>query len=387
MINGEYIVAFDGYYQDRSVLVTGDTGFKGFWLAFWLTRLGARVHGLALDPHTDPSGFVVLKLDEEVEHCAADIRDADSVRRAISRIKPDVIFHLAAQALVRTSYRLPLVTLDTNVMGTANLLQAVLEAGYSESQPCNIVVVTSDKCYENHETYYGYREEDAVGGHDVYSMSKGAAELVVASWRRSFFPPDRWPAHGISLASVRAGNVIGGGDWAEDRIVVDCVRALSEGRAIGIRNPKAVRPWQHVLEPLSGYLHLAARMGTARGSRPDLMSAWNFGPGREAERNVKELVDIMIESWGSGSWEQLAEENAVHEANYLKLATDKAWHLLRWKSTWDFETSIRRTAEWYKTAQACEFSSRTMRCLTASQIEEYTSEATREGLSWSKNPQ
>ncbi len=377
---------FNDYFRNKRVLVTGDTGFKGSWLCFWLKRLGADVHGLALEPHTDPSNFQVLQLDKDIDHHTVDVRDAASVESVVSRIKPAAVFHLAAQALVRRSYRVPLETLETNFMGTAYLLQAIKELDYSAGNPCSVVIITSDKCYHNREIYYGYREEDPMGGHDVYSMSKGTVELLVASWRRSFFSPSKWLDHGVSLASVRAGNVIGGGDWAEDRILVDCIKALACEQAIGVRNPRAVRPWQHVLEPLSGYLQLASEMGTAHGDQPELMSAYNFGPGRDSERPVEDLVESAVRYWGSGSWDHTADPNAVHEATYLKLCTDKAWHLLGWRPAWDFEACMKHTVSWYKRAYACGFDSPSMREMTLAQIEEYTGDAGKQHLRWTQAP-
>jgi CDP-glucose 4,6-dehydratase len=313
-----------------------------------------------------------------------DIRDIEAVREVVKNIKPEVVFHLAAQALVRLSYKLPLETLETNFIGTANLLQSIREMDYCGDNPCCVVAITSDKCYENRETFYAYREKDAMGGHDIYSMSKGAMELLIASWRKSFFASSNWLEHGVSLVSTRAGNVIGGGDWAKDRIVVDCVKSLAQNKTIEVRNPRAVRPWQHVLEPLSGYLQLAWEMGIAKGQRTELMSAFNFGPGRDSERTVEELVESAIKYWGGGSWKHTEESNAVHEATYLKLSTDKAWHLLGWRPTWDFETSIRHTVNWYKQAYACGFDTQRMRELTMAQIKEYTAKATKQGLRWAQ---
>lgn len=375
---------FRNFFRNKRVLVTGDTGFKGSWFCVWLSQLGAEVYGLALEPNTDPSNFQILRLDEDIEHHTVDIRNIDPVKKVFKDIKPQVVFHLAAQALVRLSYKLPLETLETNLMGTAHLLQSVREVGYSKNNPCSIVAVTSDKCYENRETFYAYREEDAMGGHDIYSMSKGTMELLISSWRRCFFPASNWANHGVSLVSARAGNVVGGGDWAEDRIVADCFRALGQNKVIKLRNPRFIRPWQHVLEPLSGYLQLAAEMGTAEGKKPELMSAYNFGPGRDSERSVEELAELVIKHWGSGSWEHTREVNAVHEATYLKLCTDKAWHLLGWRPTWDFESCVRHTVKWYKEAYACDFNTKRMRELTMAQIREYTTTAAKQGLRWAR---
>lgn len=332
--------------RGRRVLVTGHTGFKGAWLTRWLLDLGAEVTGYALAPDTSPSLFELLSLDRHVRHHVGDIRDLDRLRAVVAECAPDVVFHLAAQPLVRRSYAEPLLTLDTNVMGTAHVLEALRLGG----RPCAAVMVTSDKCYENREQLYGYREDEAMGGHDVYSMSKGAAELVIASWRRSFFPPSQLAAHGVAVASARAGNVIGGGDWAADRIVPDCVRALRRGEPIAVRNPAAVRPWQHVLEPLGGYLLLAARMLTAAddAARARLCEGWNFGPQTEATRPVRDLVGALIATWGSGTWDDRSDGAAPHEAKLLRLSIEKAWAHLGWSPRWAFERTIAETARWYR---------------------------------------
>jgi CDP-glucose 4,6-dehydratase len=375
---------FDDFFRGRRVLVTGDTGFKGSWLAMWLKHLGAEVSGLALPPDTDPSNYRILRLDQEIEHHDVDLRELDAVRKTVAALRPEIVFHLAAQAIVRVSYEQPIETLAANFMGTAHLLQAVREAGYSSERPCVVVCITSDKCYANRETYRAYRESDPMGGYDVYSMSKGTAELLISSWRQSFFNPAAWRDHGISLASVRAGNVIGGGDWAPDRVVVDSIRALAAGEPIGVRNPSSIRPWQHVMEPLSGYLRLGAALGLAAGGRADLMSAYNFGPGRDSERTVKELVEAVVEHWGSGGWESTSKESfsGVHEAVYLKLATDKAWHLLRWKPAWGFDISVKGTVEWYRRAYEGGFDRTEMTRLTLGQIDSYTAAAAGQGLRW-----
>ena len=274
-------------YAGRRVLVTGHTGFKGAWLARWLLDLGADVTGYALAPDTSPSLYGLLDLGAHTRSHLADIRDLATLQRAVSEAAPDVVLHLAAQPLVRRSYAEPLRTLETNVMGTANVLEAVR----ATAKPCAVVVVTSDKCYENREHVFGYREDEAMGGHDPYSMSKGATELVVASWRRSFFDPARLAKHGVAVASARAGNVVGGGDWAEDRIVPDCVRALSRGEPIAVRNPRSVRPWQHVLEPLGGYLLLGAKL-----LGPDAAhhcEGWNFGPALDSTRTVRDVAHLL----------------------------------------------------------------------------------------------
>lgn len=372
---------FFDFFKDKKVLVTGDTGFKGSWLSLWLDLLGADVYGIALEPNTTPSNFEILQLNKRIKHQTVDIRNADLLSEMVAKIKPQVVFHLAAQSLVRLSYEMPIETLETNFMGSANLFQAIRQLDYSPNLPCTVVAITSDKCYENREIFSGYREEEPMGGYDIYSMSKGAMELLVSSWRRSFANPKAWQTHGVSLASARAGNVIGGGDWSKDRIVVDCMNALAQNEPIGVRNPKAVRPWQHLLEPLSGYMQLAAEMGTASGKREELLSAFNFGPGRESECTVEELVETALKYW-PGKWEHLKEFNAVHEANFLKLATDKAWHTLQWQPTLNFEKCVENTVLWYKKANESDYDSQKMIDFTVSQINEYIAAAAEKKLRW-----
>ena len=330
---------FDG----RRVLVTGHTGFKGSWLALWLHRLGARVTGYALEPPTNPSNFGVSDVHPLLEgHVVADIRDRAVLSSVIAASDPEVIFHLAAQALVREGYRQPLETFEVNTIGTANLLEVVRE----RRRPCVVVVVTSDKCYENREQVWGYRENDPLGGHDPYSASKGAAELVAGAYRRSFFPPTEIRRHGVKVASARAGNVIGGGDWAADRIVPDIVRALSAQLPIEVRNPSAVRPWQHVLEPTSGYLTLAAHM--LAGDDPALCAAWNFGPLPQEAITVAQLAEEFITAWGSGTWVDTHRDGDPHETHTLHLTVDKAVRELRWRPRWSATEAVRRTAGWYR---------------------------------------
>lgn len=332
-------------YAGRSVFVTGHTGFKGSWLTVWLSLLGARVSGYALAADTEPSLFVAAGVEGLCEHRVADVRSLGDLRSALHQAQPDVIFHLAAQPLVRRSYVEPLQTLETNVIGTANLLEAVR----LEARPCAVVVVTSDKCYENREWVHGYREEDPLGGHDVYSASKAAAEIVAASYRRSFFDPERLLGHGVAVATARAGNVIGGGDWAADRLVPDAIAALAAGRPISVRNPSAVRPWQHVLEPLSAYLLLGAQLlpsGDAAGAA--FCEAWNFGPSLEASVPVSTLVGALVREWGSGAWEDRSDPSAPHEAGLLRLSVDKAWNRLGWAPRWSLGEAVRCTVEWYR---------------------------------------
>jgi CDP-glucose 4,6-dehydratase len=329
--------------RGKRVFVTGHTGFKGSWLALWLRRLGADVYGYALPPPTTPSNYVLSAVrDALAGETLSDIRDRSRMREALGACQPDVVFHLAAQPLVRASYAQPYETFDVNVMGTASLLDALRDL----KRPCAAVCITTDKCYENHEQVWGYRESDALGGFDPYSASKGAAEILIASYRRAFFHPDRLAEHGVQLASARAGNVIGGGDWAKDRIVTDMVAALVAGRPVPVRNPQAIRPWQHVLEPLAGYLALASAMLEKPGAR--WPSAWNFGPVSGTEIPVGELADAFVKAWGSGSWQDQSTPNQPHEAGILRLCIDKAISELGWRPRWSCAEMTARTARWYR---------------------------------------
>jgi CDP-glucose 4,6-dehydratase len=348
---------FRSAYRGKRVFVTGHTGFKGSWLTEWLLSLGAEITGYSLPPPTDPALFDQLGLVKRIAHIEADIRDADRVARAIAEAQPDFVFHLAAQPLVRQSYEQPRETYDVNVMGTLHLLEALRPLEHK----CAAVMITTDKCYENREWLYGYREEDALGGYDPYSSSKAAAELVIAAYRRSFFAESP-----VAIASARAGNVIGGGDWATDRIVPDCMRALRKGESIPIRNRNATRPWQHVLEPLSGYLLLGASL---IDGRRDLASAFNFGPNLQSNRTVGELVERVLQFWPGQAFDAL-DGNAPHEAGRLNLAADKAFHLLGWGPVWDFDQTIEKTVDWYR--QTAKFQrSEDFQQLTQAQIREY----------------
>ncbi|MEN6405086.1 MAG: CDP-glucose 4,6-dehydratase, partial [Thermoguttaceae bacterium] len=330
-------------FSGRSALITGHTGFKGSWLTIWLHQLGAQVSGYALAPPTEPSNFQVAGVRELLQHhYQADVLDAAALDRALDETRPEVIFHLAAQSLVRESYQDPRRTFAVNVQGTVELLDAVRRAG----RPCVVVAVSSDKCYENREQLWGYREIDPLGGFDPYSASKGAMEIAAAAYRRSFFPPERIAEHGVKLATARAGNVLGGGDWARDRIVVDAVEHLQSGRPVPVRNPASVRPWQHVLEPLSGYLTLAARL--LESNDPQWCEAWNFGPMPGDQATVRHLVELLIDAWGEGVWQDRSSPNAPHEAGLLRLSIDKAIHRLGWRPRWTLDETVRRTAAWYR---------------------------------------
>ncbi|MDQ2918861.1 MAG: CDP-glucose 4,6-dehydratase, partial [Verrucomicrobiota bacterium] len=332
---------FGDVFRDRTVWLSGHTGFKGSWLATWLLELGARVHGYALEPATQPSLFEQLSLVSRLHaHEIADVRNAAMVEKSIRAAKPDFVFHLAAQPLVRYSYQQPQETYATNVMGTVHVLEALRKV----DRPCCAVFVTTDKVYENLESQHAYREEDPLGGFDPYSSSKAAAEIAIASYRRSFFVPNE---SATAIASARAGNVIGGGDWALDRIVPDSIRALQCGEPIPVRNKKSARPWQHVLEPLGGYLALAAGLAGGNGA---LRSAFNFGPGEESNRTVEEVVTAILARW-PGTWEDKSDANAPHEAGRLNLAIAKAFRLLNWSPVWNFEETISETVAWYRGAQ------------------------------------
>lgn len=330
-------------FLGRRVLLTGHTGFKGSWLALWLHELGAEVIGFAQDPPTDPSHFQVANVGDKLERSIiGDVRDDALLTQVIADTQPDLVMHLAAQSVVRAGYDDPLETFSTNVMGTANLLEAVRRT----AKPCAVLVVTSDKCYENVEQTWGYRECDPLGDHDPYGGSKGAAEIVVRSYRHSFFPIDRLSRHGVWLASARAGNVIGGGDWTENALIVDAVKAISQNRPIQIRSPLAVRPWQHVLQCLSGYLTISAQLLRARS--PSICSGWNIGPQPGNELNVRRVVEQFIKNWGAGDWEDISGPDQPREAGILRLSIDKSLTHLGWQPGWDVHTTLEKTAEWYQ---------------------------------------
>ena len=330
-----------GFWAGKRVLLTGHTGFKGSWLALWLSELGAKLTGVGLEPPTTPNLFCQLDLEKRLErHHIADIRDLKALKEITLACQPEVVLHLAAQPLVRRSYEEPLVTWATNVMGCLNLLEAVRYLDHS----CEVVVVTTDKVYENREWSFGYRELDRLGGHDPYSASKAGAEIAIASWRSSFCGPASHQTPYLHIATARAGNVIGGGDWAADRIVPDAIRSLVRGEAIRVRNPSATRPWQHVIEPLGGYLLLAEALAS-NPSPP--CEAFNFGPTLASNRSVGELVTTILDYW-PGEWLDQSDRDSPHEANLLHLQIDKAHHRLGWQPRWDYETTLARTISWYR---------------------------------------
>jgi len=363
---------FENIYQNKKVLVTGHTGFKGSWLTTWLLNLGADVIGVSRDVPTQPSMFAILGLADKIQHHIIDIRDIESLSQLVSNEKPDFVFHLAAQAIVSTSYDNPLDTISSNVMGTTNLLESLRISNHQ----CTAVIITSDKAYDNIEQVWGYKENDPMGGKDIYSGSKGAAELIFKSYYHSFFKSKE---SNVRLAVARAGNVIGGGDWAQDRIVVDCVEAWSKGGSVEIRSPEATRPWQHVLEPLSGYLNLGHELHNDENLNGE---GFNFGPRAEQNHTVVELLEDLSEYW---NFENVSDAFTVtdnipfHEAGLLKLNCDKALSLLKWQAALDYQNTIKFTSEWYYDYYK---NSSDMLVKTISQIDEYQNIAHEKGLSW-----
>lgn len=336
---------FDNFYKGKRVLVTGHTGFKGSWLSIWLHELGAEVIGVGLDPFTERDNYVLSCIGQKMKaDIRADIRDGERMKAIFKEYQPDIVFHLAAQPLVRLSYDIPVETYQTNVMGTINILEAIR---VTDSVKVG-VMITTDKCYENKEQIWGYRENEPMGGYDPYSSSKGAAEIAIASWRRSFFNPEQYAQHGKSIASVRAGNVIGGGDWALDRIIPDCIKALELGKPIEIRSPKAIRPWQHVLEPLSGYMLLAEKMWD---EPTKYCEGWNFGPRAESISTVWDVASKVIENYGSGELRDLSDPKALHEAKLLMLDISKAKFMLGWEPRLNIDETVALTVDWYKRYQ------------------------------------
>lgn len=332
---------FNNVYKNKTVLLTGHTGFKGSWLSIWLNELGANVVGYALEPYTPKDNFILTGLKNKITHIIGDVRNYKKLKEAFTKYRPEFVFHLAAQPIVRKSYLNPKETYDINVGGTVN----VFECCRLTDSVKVIINITSDKCYKNKEWIWGYRENDPMGGYDPYSSSKGCSELITEAYRKSFFNPENNREYGKSLSSVRAGNVIGGGDWQKDRLIPDCIRALENNEDIKIRNPEATRPWQHVLEPLSGYLLLASKMYKEPRK---LSGAWNFGPNYDSIVSVRKIVSMVVEKWGGGKWLDISDKNEPHEANLLSLDISKARNFLNWHPRWNIQKCIEKTMEWYK---------------------------------------
>jgi len=357
------ITPFNNIYQGKSILLTGNTGFKGSWLALWLQRLGAEVSGLSLEPISNPSHWSLLDLD--MVDRRIDIRNLSDIKEFLHIVEPEIVFHLAAQPLVRRSYLNPLETWSTNVMGTANLLEACRE----QSSVNSIIIITTDKCYENQERSKGYKETDRLGGHDPYSASKASTELLVSSYRKAFFNTPDSPL----IATVRAGNVIGGGDWSEDRLIPDMMRAVNENKSLEIRSPNATRPWQHVLESLSGYLLLGQKL--LQGKK-NFAQAWNFGPNDDGNRTVEEVLLCLKDEWPKLNWE-VSQSKQPYEASLLHLDSSKAHELLEWEPVWSIEEGIKETAAWYKAL----FEQNIV--VSTTQLDEYIKKAQSAGLKWS----
>jgi len=356
----ENLVMNPKFWCNKKVLLTGHTGFKGSWLALWLQNMQAEVIGYALPPPTTPSLFEIADVGLGMTSIIGDIRDLDKLQSVFATHQPEIVLHMAAQPLVRYSYQNPVETYSTNVMGTVNLLEAVRNTTGMKA----VVNITTDKCYENREWAWGYRENEPMGGHDPYSNSKGCSELVTAAYRNSYFHPDNYQQHGVAIATARAGNVIGGGDWAEDRLIPDIMRAISNGQSVNIRNPHAIRPWQHVLEPLSGYLLLAEKLYTDGAIYAE---AWNFGPNDEDAKPVQWIVERLTNVWGEGASWLLDEGNHPHEANYLKLECSKAKTRLNWHPKWHLDEALAKIVAWQKQYQQ----DVDMKAVTLAQISAY----------------
>lgn len=360
---------FGGIYKNKTVFITGHTGFKGSWLAYWLSKMGAKVIGYSLNPPTNPNHFELLESD--YVSIIEDIRDKENLQKAILKHKPDVVFHLAAQPIVKQSYIDPVETFETNVIGTLNVVDACRKSNLVKV----IINITSDKCYENKEWIWGYRESDSMGGYDPYSASKGCSEILTSSYRNSFFNlKDYGEKHNTLLASVRAGNVIGGGDWAKYRIIPDIIRAAVKGEKVEIRNPKATRPWQHILEPLSGYLTLAWKL--LEGEK-EFASGWNFGPETKNNKPVSEVAKGSMKYWKDIKLTESNNPDDVHEANLLMLDCSKAIKFLKWKPIWDFSETLKKTIEWYKAFYL------TNTIITEDDLNSYIHDAKKKGIAWS----
>jgi len=337
------------FWKNKKVLITGHTGFKGSWLSLWLLELGAKVSGIALSPNTNPSLFKLLELSNRLnDNYLEDIRNYSKLENIISKIEPDIVFHLAAQPLVRESYKDPLGTWSINVMGSLNILSSLSKL----KKPCAVVIITTDKVYKNKEWEFGYRENDELGGYDPYSASKAASEIAIESWRSSFCKKSKMHKPNLNIATARSGNVIGGGDWSKDRIIPDAVQALSKNKSILTRNPDSTRPWQHVIEPLSGYLILAEKLFINNSLDNTIeinpfSDSFNFGPNLDSNKKVSELLDQLLIYW-PGKWQRQEELSILHETKLLNLNIDKSYKVLRWTPKWNFDITIKRTTKWYR---------------------------------------
>lgn len=352
------------FWKGKKVFITGHMGFKGSWLCLWLHELGAEVTGYSLQAPTNPSLFELCEIADVTNTFIGDIRDREKLQLVLQNSEPDIVFHMAAQPLVRVSYENPIETYETNVMGTANLFEAIRIANGKNNRIKAVVNVTSDKCYENKEWHWGYRENEPLGGFDPYSSSKACSEMVTACYRNSFFYPKSYGTHGVAIASARAGNVIGGGDWANDRLIPDCIQSLLKGEKITIRSPKSIRPWQHVLEPLSGYLTLAQKLYEDGAHYSE---GWNFGPNSESEKTVEWVVRKLCDKWGAGSSFDIVNNTGLHEARFLKLDCSKAKSELGWEPKWNLDYTLDKVIEWSCAYQA----GRDVRGVCLTQIQEY----------------
>jgi CDP-glucose 4,6-dehydratase len=359
---------FSSIYHNKTVLVTGHTGFKGSWLVYWLSQMGAEIIGYSLEAPTSPNHIGLLGL--EIESVTGDIRDQEKLEKTFGKYKPDIVFHLAAQPLVRLSYENPIETYETNVIGTLRVFEACRKYNVQA-----IVNITSDKAYENKEWVWGYRENDPMGGYDPYSSSKGCADILGSSYRNSYFNiKDYKNKHNTLLATCRAGNVIGGGDWAKDRLLTDIMVSVSKGKKVSIRNPYATRPWEHVLEPLSGYLHIGQKLLEEKQKFAD---AWNFGPSDEESITVEDAVRNIKKHWSKVDYEINSDSNQLHEANLLKLDCSKAHILLKWKDVWDSDITFEKTTKWYKS-----YYEDNKRILTQNDLESYVTDAKYKNIEW-----
>lgn len=362
---------FAGIYKDKTVLVTGHTGFKGSWLIYWLHQMGAKVIGYSLEAPTTPNHIGLLNLD--IISIVGDIRDIEKLNQTFEAYKPDIVFHLAAQPLVRLSYENPIETYETNVIGTLKVFESCRKNNIKA-----IVNITSDKAYENKEWIWGYRENDSLGGYDPYSSSKGCADILTNSYRNSYFNEREYKrSHNTLLASCRAGNVIGGGDWAKDRLMTDIMVSVSQRKKVSIRNPYATRPWQHVLEPLSGYLQIGQKL---LEERVEFGNAWNFGPSDEGSITVEQVVKHVKKYWNEIDYEITRDPKELHEANLLKLDCSKAHILLKWQDVWDSNTTFEKTVKWYKS-----YYEENRKLLTQNHLESYIADAKKKGQAWTKS--